>query len=246
MVRVLSVAGLDPSAGAGLLADAEAIRAAGAQPRVACAALTAQGPGGVVGVQAVGPGFLEAQIDAVGNVDVLKTGMLGTAEAVEVIVARIQRGELPRPVVDPVVRASSGLELLDGPGRERLRTALLPLASVVTPNLDEAAWLSGRTVTTVAQMEDAARALVDLGCDAVVVKGGHLAGALVDVALCRDEGLLLRIEQPREPGTARGTGCRFASYLAARLGAGDSLRRAAAAAGAFVALHVRDSARLRA
>lgn len=238
---VSSVAGLDPSSGAGLIADAEAIRAAGGSPRTICSALTAQGLGGALGVEPVTAAFVEAQLDAVGPVDALKTGMLGTAAVVEVVVSRVADGRLVRPVVDPVVRASSGLELLDAAGREVLRRTLAPLAAVITPNLDEAAWLTGRRVTTVAQMEDAARALLDLGCGAAVVKGGHLAGAVVDVALGRD-GEILRIERPREPGTARGTGCRFASFLATRLAAGDSLRRAASGAGAFVADHVRDRA----
>jgi hydroxymethylpyrimidine/phosphomethylpyrimidine kinase len=238
---VLSLAGLDPSASAGLVADAEAIRVAGGSPRTVCAALTAQGPGGALGVQPVPSAFVEAQLDAVGSVDALKTGMLGTAAVVEVVASRVAEGQLPRPVVDPVARASSGLELLDAAGREMLRGTLLPLAAVVTPNLDEAAWLTGRSVATVEQMEDAARALLDFGCGAAVVKGGHLDGAVVDVVLRRG-GELRRIERPREPGTARGTGCRFASFLATRLAAGDSLRRAAAGAGAFVARYVLDGA----
>lgn len=236
---VLSVAGLDPSAGAGLIADAEAIRAAGGLPRTACAALTAQGPGGVLGVQPVPVAFVGAQLDAVGPVDAVKTGMLGTAPVVEMIAARVAAGQLSRPVIDPVVWASSGLELLDAAGREVLRRELLPLAAVITPNLAEAAWLTGRAVVTVAQMEDAARALVDGGCDAAVIKGGHLDGAVVDVVLSRGEAIQ-RIERPREPGTTRGTGCRFASFLATRLAAGDPLRLAADLAGAFVATHVRD------
>ncbi len=238
---VLAVAGLDPSAGAGLIADAEAIRAADGRPRTVCAALTAQGPGGSPAVQPVAAAFVEAQLDSVGPSAACKTGMLGTAAVVDVIASRVAAGQLSRPVVDPVVRASSGLELLDAAGREALRGTLLPLAAVVTPNLDEAAWLTGRDVATVVQMEDAARALVDLGCDAAVIKGGHLDGALVDVVLRRG-GEVLRVEHPREPGTARGTGCRFASFLATRLAVGDPLLHAATLAGAFVACHVRDSA----
>lgn len=239
--RVLCVGGLDPSAGAGLLADAEAVRAAGGRPAAVCAALTAQGAGGTLGVRPVDEGFVDTQIRAVGAVDGLKTGMLGTAAVVELVAGRVADGTLPRPVVDPVVRASSGLELLDLPGREALRRTLVPCAALVTPNLAEAAWLTGREVTDVAGMEDAARALLDMGCGAALVTGGHLEGALVDV-LASDQDVL-QLVRVRVPGTARGTGCRFASFLATRMAAGDVLAAAAVAAGLFVASHMRDVTR---
>jgi len=236
--RVLCVGGLDPSGGAGLIADAEAVRAAGGRPGVVCAALTAQGPGGALGVQPVAADFLDAQIRAVGVVDGFKTGMLGTAAVVELIAQQVEDGTLPRPVVDPVVRASSGLELLDASGRDALRRTLLPCAAVVTPNLDEAAWLTGRDVRDVAGMEDAARALLDRGCGAAVITGGHLDGALVDVLATGAD--VMRLARVRVPGTARGTGCRFAAFLATRLAAGDVMAAAAVAAGLFVAAHVTD------
>ncbi len=236
--RVLAVAGLDPTGGAGLLADVEAVRAAGGLPLVACAALTAQGPAGVTGILPVSEEFLRLQIETLGPVDACKTGMLGAADAAALVADLVGAGVLPRPVVDPVSRSSSGHPLLDDGGAAVLRARLLPAARAVTPNLAEAGALTGMAVDTPAAMEDAARALVDLGVGMAVVTGGHLPGDLVDVGMCAGDSAPWRVARPRVPGTARGTGCRFASALATYLARGDAPREAVAAAGALVARHV--------
>ena len=229
---MLIVAGLDPSGGAGLLADVEAIRAAGGTPLAVCAALTAQGDQGVRAVRPVSGEFVGEQIEALGPVDAFKIGMLGTLSVAGALLRRLDR--LPTPVVDPVVRSTSGHALLDGEGAALLRDEIVPRALAVTPNLAEAAWLTGRVVETVPQMAAAAAALLDAGCRIAVVTGGHLEGPVVDVvATAGTEPVQIRRE--RLPGSLRGTGCRFASYLATRLAQGDDPVTAAEAAGRHVA-----------
>lgn len=236
---VLVVAGLDPSGGAGLLADVDAVRAAGGRPCAVCAALTAQGDRGVGGIQPIFGDFVQAQIKALGPMDAAKTGMLGSASAVEALLSLLDLGEIPAPVVDPVVHSSSGHPLIDGAGAELIRRDLLVRSAAVTPNLSEAAWLSGRAVERVDQMEDAARALVDAGCPVVVITGGHLRGELLDVVMLQGASAPRLLVRHRVSGTARGTGCRFASFLAARLALGDDPVDAVEQAGDHVAHHIR-------
>jgi hydroxymethylpyrimidine/phosphomethylpyrimidine kinase len=234
---VLAVAGLDPTGGAGLLADAEAIRAAGGVPRVACTALTAQDDMAVRAVEPVGGPFLRQQIAAAGPVAAVKVGMLGTAAVAEALVAAIDEG-LPRPVIDPVLAASAGQHLLDRAGLRVLRTQLLQRAAAITPNLAEATTLTGIQVRDPTTMEDACRALVHAGCGLAVVTGGHLAGGLIDVVLVAGQPRPVRLERTRVPGSARGTGCRFSAYLATRLALGDDPVEAVRAAGEHVAAYV--------
>ncbi len=234
---VLTIAGLDPGAGAGLIADVEAIRACGGRPRVACAALTAQGSE-VRGAFAVEPSLIEQQARSVAPVDGAKTGMLPGERIVERVVFLIVQGVIPAPVVDPVQQASSGMLLIDEQAGKRVRQSLLPRAAAVTPNLAEAAWLTGRDVDTVAQMEDAARALVDAGVGLAVITGGHLDGALIDVGLGPGDDAPWQLLRRRVAGTARGTGCRFSAALATHLARGEEPRAAVERAGEYVASYV--------
>ncbi len=227
--RVLAVAGLDPSGGAGLLADLEAIRAAGAAGWAVATALTAQGPGGARGFEAASPGILLAQIDALvlgaERPRAVKTGMLAAATLARALAVRL--GERPLEkiplVVDPVLVASSGASLFDAEG-QRPGEALAPLlarARLVTPNLPELAALTGLDVST----DDAAvRAARALPARAVLVKGGHRPGAPLDLLVTR--GGVTRVTGRRRAGTARGTGCRLASAIAALLARGASLEDA--------------------
>ncbi len=234
---VLAVAGLDPTAAAGLLADVDAIRAAGGVPRVACTAITAQTDAEVRTVHPVDGELLRQQIAAAGAVQAVKVGMLGSAAVVEALVAAIDAG-LPRPVLDPVLVASAGQLLLDPAGAVLLRSHLVQRCAAITPNLAEASALTGLEVADEAGMTDACRALVDAGCGLAVVTGGHLPGALVDVALVAGEAAPVRVERERVPGSARGTGCRFSAFIATRLALGDAPLEAVAAAGDFVAGYV--------
>lgn len=227
--RVLVVAGLDPSGGAGLLADLEALRAAGARGWAVATALTAQGARGGRGFAPAPEGMLLAQIDALlGGRErprAVKTGMLGSAANASALAARLALPPLAKVplVVDPVLAASSGLPLLDVSGRAAARALepLLARARLATPNLPELAALTGEDVGT---DEGAIRAARSLPCRAVLVKGGHRAGAPVDLLV---EGRrVTRLTGRRRPGSARGTGCRLASAIAAHLARGEGLEEA--------------------
>jgi hydroxymethylpyrimidine/phosphomethylpyrimidine kinase len=227
---VLLVAGLDPSGGAGLAADLEALGAVGARGWPVAAALTAQGPRGVRGWSPVPVEMLLAQVDALldgapRRPGAIKTGMLGTAPLVSALAGRLQARDLARValVVDPVLLSSSGALLLDTSDVSP-REALAPLlerARLVTPNLEELRALTGLPVGDDEAAVEAARRL---GVRAVLVKGGHREGAPVDLLV---EGRrVTRFTGRRRPGTARGTGCRLASALAGLLARGATLEEA--------------------
>ncbi len=216
---VLVAAGLDPSGGAGLAADVEALLAVGARALPVATALTVQGPAGAFGFEAVRPAFVVEQVEGVlrgrgPGPAALKTGMLGTAATAAALARAFSRGKLrDRPlVVDPVLAASAGLSLLRGVGRGGPRAGLLPLlerASVVTPNWPELEALVGAPLH---DDDDAIVAARTLPAPAVLVKGGHRTGATVDLLVTKSE--VRRIEGRRRRGSARGTGCRLASALA--------------------------------
>jgi hydroxymethylpyrimidine/phosphomethylpyrimidine kinase len=233
-MKVLAAAGLDPSGGAGLLADAAALAWVGAQAYGVATALTAQGPRGAVAMEPVAPALLSAQLDALlerggERPRALKTGMLGSAENAALLAGRFARTPLARLplVVDPVLAASSGLPLLDTGGRPPLEVllALLERATLATPNWPELEALAGRPLRGEAEAVAAARALP---ARAVLVKGGHRDGAPVDL-LVRGRRVD-RFPGRRRPWTARGTGCRLASAVAGLLAGGlplvEAIRRA--------------------
>jgi hydroxymethylpyrimidine/phosphomethylpyrimidine kinase len=241
--RVLVVAGLDPSGGAGLLADAEALRAVGASIWAVATALTAQGPGPATkprGFAPTTPRFLHAQLDALlGGRErprAVKTGMLATAALAAALAERLSAASLRRVplVVDPVLATSAGARLLRAPGSPAAAlTPLLARARLVTPNLGELAALTGDDVST----DDAAvRAARRLPGRAVLVKGGHREGAPVDLLV---EGRRVwRFPGRRRPGTARGTGCRLASAIAGLLAKGVPLDEAIAEAKRLVERYI--------
>ncbi|HSN92523.1 MAG TPA: hydroxymethylpyrimidine/phosphomethylpyrimidine kinase [Anaeromyxobacteraceae bacterium] len=234
--RVLVVAGLDPTGGAGLVADLEAARAVGADAFLVASALTAQGPRGARGFEPAGEGMVLAQIDALldgagprERPRAVKTGMLGTAGVARALARRLSEPPLARAplVVDPVLAASSGAVLFD-PGGAGAAAALAPLlarARLATPNLPELEALTGRDVSS---DEGAIRAARELPARAVLVKGGHRAGAPVDLLV---EGRrVTRFPGRRRRGTARGTGCRLASAIAGMLARSANLEEAIRAA----------------
>jgi len=231
------VAGSDPGGGAGIGADLRTFEALGADGASVVTAVTAQSASGVHAVAAMEPALVVAQLDAIvadRQVAAAKTGMLWNAAIVEAVAGRIQaHGLAGRVVVDPVLAASRGGRLLDDAGLRALVTSLLPLCALVTPNLAEAEALTGEAVRDAAGMSRAARAIVRLGAPAALVKGGHLAGAAVDVLFDgeREE----RFEAPRVRGTdPHGTGCVLSAAIAAGLAHGHDLRDAIAHAKAHV------------
>lgn len=222
--RVLVVAGLDPSGGAGLLADVEALRGAGAEVWAVATALTAQGPGGARGFLPTTPRFLAAQLEALlsggERPRAVKTGMVASSALARALSARLGAPDLRSTplVVDPVFCATSGARLLRGGAPDLALLPLLALARLATPNLGELAALTGDDVST---DEGAIRAARHLPVRAVLVKGGHRQGAPVDLLV---EGRrVTRFTGRRRPGTARGTGCRLASAIAGYLARGESL-----------------------
>ena len=237
MRTALTIAGSDSGAGAGIQADLKTFAALGVYGTSAITALTAQNTVAVTAVHAAPASFVAAQIDAVVadfGCDAVKTGMLGATDIVDVVAAAIQRHRLPHVVVDPVMVAKSGDHLLAAAAVEVVRRVLVPLADLVTPNVPEAEVLTGRTIRTVEDAVGAAYALRALGARAVVIKGGHLERAdIVDVLLAGDR--VIELVGERVPGMhTHGTGCTFASAIAARLALGDAIEPAVRAAQAFV------------
>jgi len=239
---VLSIAGSDSGGGAGIQADLKAFARVGVHGMTAVTAITAQSTVGVEAVQAVSPRVIVAQVRAVAEdigVDAVKIGMLGTAETVEAVVEALGHvGDAP-VVIDPVMIAESGAELLDSEARVALAERLLPLATVVTPNIPEARALTG--LGQEATQAELARALVGMGAQAAVVTGGH-SEAMVDVFYDGDE--VVEIAGERHPeGAAHGSGCTHSSSLAAYLAFGRDPLAAAEGAREITSAAVRDGLR---
>lgn len=235
--RVLVVAGSDSGGGAGIQADIKAVMALGGYAATAITALTAQNTVGVHGVLPVPPDFIRQQIDVVLDdigADAVKTGMLGNAEVVQAVAAALRRGGRVPLVVDPVMVAKGGARLLDDPAVAALRRDLLPLATLLTPNVPEAEALTGLLITDHAAARRAAQALLDLGASAVLLKGGHLPGPVVQDILATPAGLEVIESERVETRHTHGTGCTLASAVAAGLAQGMTLSDAVRRGGAYV------------
>jgi hydroxymethylpyrimidine/phosphomethylpyrimidine kinase len=234
----LTIAGSDSSGGAGVQADLKTFAAFDVYGVCAITAVTAQSTTRVNDVVALPADFVIAQIEAVAGdltIHTVKTGMLANAAIVEAVAATIREIELPAVVVDPVMVASSGAALLDVDGVRALRTELLPLAQVVTPNIPEAEALSGQSIASMDDARKAARRIHALGASAVVITGGHAQGEEI-VDLLFDGAIFTELCVGRVPSPhTHGTGCAFASALAAGLAGGARLVDAVAAAQAYVA-----------
>ncbi|MDD2547510.1 MAG: bifunctional hydroxymethylpyrimidine kinase/phosphomethylpyrimidine kinase [Burkholderiaceae bacterium] len=236
--RVLSIAGSDSGGGAGIQADLKTFSALGCYGMTAITALTAQNTCGVRAIHPTPPEFLQAQIDAVVEdigVDAVKIGMLHSPETVRVVAAALRRHRLRHVVLDPVMVATSGDRLMAEGTVGVLVRELFPLAEVVTPNLDEAAWLLGRPLAEGAALDAAATDLLALGAPAMLLKGGHLPGDQVVDVLARSDGLRQRFASPRIPSpNVHGTGCTLSSAIAAHLALGLDLPQAVAQARAYI------------
>ncbi len=235
---VLVLAGLDPSGGAGLLADAEAIRAAGARPLCVATAITVQTTRAAKRFEPLAPALVTECAHALmaeEDVRAVKIGMVADAKIGRAIHELLwRRKDLP-VVVDPVLQATSGLLLFKGSLKEARETYfMLAQRAVLTPNLSEAEVLLG--VSKLDDTEQAALALLAKGARAVLLKGGHLPGDPVD--LLAESGKAERFTAPRIPSKARGTGCRLASALAGALALGSSLRDAVLAGREVVRRHL--------
>jgi hydroxymethylpyrimidine/phosphomethylpyrimidine kinase len=228
MPRVLTIAGSDSGGGAGIQADLKTITALGGFGMCAVTALTAQNTRGVLAIHRVPARFVAQQIDAVADdlgIDAAKTGMLASRAIVEVVADRVGHHGIAPLVVDPVMVAKSGAPLLAPDARAVLRGLLLPLTTVVTPNLAEAAEMCGRRVGTISQMREAARRIRDLGPLWVLVKGGHLKGEPVDVLF--DGTDFLEVMRPRiRTSSTHGAGCTYSAAIATGLARGMAVPEA--------------------
>ena len=234
----LTIAGSDSSGGAGIQADLKTFSALGVYGASAITALTAQNTQGVEAVLVVPPDFVARQIRVVArdlNIAAVKIGMLATSEIIEAVAGALEALPGVPMVLDPVMVAASGDVLLDDDAIETLRTVLLPRATLITPNLPEAAkLLDSDEAKDEREMSAQAAALRSLGAKAVLIKGGHAEGAeAVDLLLDGDGEL--RLAAPRvATGNTHGTGCTLSSAIAAELAKGASLRDAVTAAKAYV------------
>lgn len=233
---VLSIAGVDPSGGAGIFADFRAIEAAGARALGAVTALTVQTEHSFFTYESSSLEILSATVRGMAgafSIGAVKTGMLPTGEIVRRVAELLDEIAIPQVVIDPVIVASVGARLVDEGAQAAIAEHLVPRATLLTPNMPEAAALTGLQVHDLASMEAAGRELHRRGARAVVVTGGHLEGAAVDVLVNADG--VERITAPRLPGSVHGTGCSFASAAAAALAAGKDVPTAIRDAKAFVA-----------
>ena len=237
--RVLTIAGSDSGGGAGIQADLKTCSAWGCYGMTAITALTAQNTLVVQGIHAVPPEFLAAQIDSVCTdlgVDAIKIGMLHMPEVVRVVVRAIERHQPRWVVLDPVMVATSGDKLIEEATVEVIVKELFPLVSVITPNLDEAAWLVGHAIERADDLAAAARELLAMGAPAVLLKGGHLPGPEVVDCLLTREGTLEWFKADRvDTRNMHGTGCTLSSALACALALGHDLVTATRMAKTYVA-----------
>jgi hydroxymethylpyrimidine kinase/phosphomethylpyrimidine kinase len=232
----LTIAGSDSGGGAGIQADLKTFAALGVHGTSAITAVTAQNTTGVSRFVELPPDMVRAQIDDVVSdlaPAAAKTGMLASAAIIEVVAAAVAAHGLANLVVDPVMVAKGGAKLLADDAVDALRTKLLPLAAVVTPNLPEAEVLLDRGVATRDERERAAADLVALGCRAAVVKGGHAEGDADDVFFDGGEPVWLAAERIDTPNT-HGSGCTFSAAIAAGLARGLDMQRALGDAKVFI------------
>lgn len=236
--RVLTIAGSDSGGGAGIQADLKTFAALGCYGMTAITALTAQNTVGVQGIHAVPPAFLQSQLQSVIEdigVDAVKIGMLHEPGVVEVVAWAIQHYQLQRVVLDPVMVATSGDRLIADATVRVLVDQLFPLATVITPNLDEASLLLGRPIAAVSDLSGAAQALLSQGARAVLLKGGHLPGDQVVDVLARPGHVDVVLASSRMASrNTHGTGCTLSSAIAAHLALGEPLERAVRAAREYI------------
>lgn len=226
----LTIAGSDSGGGAGIQADIKTFSALGLFGASAITSITAQNTQGVRGIQAVSPEILQGQIDAVFEdfvVDAVKIGMLQNKEAVEVVAAALRRFVPSYCILDPVMISTSGSMLMNDDAIDRIVGQLFPLATLVTPNIDEARHLSGLAIRNEADMAKAAQRLQEMGCRAVLMKGGHLPGNEIADLLYIGSNTPLRFSTPAvETNNNHGTGCTLSSAIAAYLALGKELPEA--------------------
>ncbi|MFQ6552568.1 bifunctional hydroxymethylpyrimidine kinase/phosphomethylpyrimidine kinase [Aestuariibius insulae] len=245
--NILSIAGSDPSGGAGIQADIKAISANGGYAMAVITGLTAQNTRGVRALRMVDPGMITAQIAAIREdirIDAVKIGMLGDAGTVQTVADALE-GLEASVILDPVMVAKGGYRLLAADAVDALRTRLVPKAAILTPNLPEAAdLLDMAEAVDINAMRDQGERLLALGCEAVLMKGGHLMGSAPDL-LIEPSGVTELIAPRIDTPNTHGTGCSLSSALAARIGMGDPPQVAVRHAKSFVTDAIAEAHRLK-
>jgi hydroxymethylpyrimidine kinase/phosphomethylpyrimidine kinase len=252
----LTIAGLDPSGGAGVLADVRTFATFGCFPTAVITSLTFQNTTGVFGVENQTAEVVRRQtLPIISDFSVAgaKTGMLPTSEVIAEVARLFREFALPAPVVDPVMQATSGDSLIDDEAVETLVRDLFPLARLVTPNIPEAERLSGLKIRNQEGMAEAARVICDLGARAVLIKGGHAQeswdlsnqDSLEAVDLLDDEGKVTLVREPLVAGgEVHGSGCTLSAGIAANLAQGKTLEESVRIAKSFVTELIRSSPQL--
>lgn len=242
MKQVLTIAGSDSGGGAGIQGDLKTLAANGVYGMSVITSITAQNTKGVTAIHDLPVPVIEAQLDAIFDdfeVAAVKTGMLSTAQIVDIVSRKLAKHKVPNLVVDPVMIAKSGHPLLQQDAVDHLRTSLIPLAFVLTPNVHEAERLSGLQIKTLADARQAAKAIYKLGCRHVLIKGGHLISEKGTDLLY--DGRFFNIFKGEFIDTphTHGTGCTYASAIAAQLAKGKALPDAVQTAKTYVTEAIR-------
>jgi hydroxymethylpyrimidine/phosphomethylpyrimidine kinase len=236
MRKVLTIAGSDSCGGAGIQADLKTFAALGTYGMSVITAVTAQNTQGVFAVQEIAPEMVAKQISCLYEdivIDAVKIGMVSNTEIIKTIARKLKEYQAQNIVVDPVMISKSGYDLMRPEAKEELIQTLLPVADVVTPNLYEAQVILEREITTVEDMEKAARDIVALGPKSALVKGGHLRGNAVDV-LYDGESFTYYDQERIATTNTHGTGCTYSSAIAAHLARGLSLKEAVQGAKEYI------------
>lgn len=243
MKKVLSIAGSDCSGGAGIQADLKTFSAHGVYGMSVIVSVVAENTSRVIDIQNVTPDMIEKQIDAVFEdieVDAVKIGMLSTPECMKAVAAKVKQYQPENVVIDPVMYAKNGCPLMEPTAVSTLIETIIPLADVLTPNIPEAEKIADMQISTVSDMETAARKIHSMGCKSVVVKGGHHIGNAVDALF--DGRNFYHFETARiDTKNTHGTGCTFSSAIASQLAKGKSVPDAVKAAKTYVTMAIEHS-----
>ena len=236
---VLTIAGFDPSSGAGVTADIKTIAAHGCYGLACITALTVQSTLGVRRVEALKPALISETLEELAadvTISAVHVGMLANAQVVDAVTDFLEKQQAPNVVLDPILRSSSGAELLDKKGTELVVRRLIPLSTVVTPNGEEAASLTGSRIRNLEDMREAAKAIHSLGASAVVITGGHMEKATDLLSFMTRQGVEQEVfKSPRlESKSTHGTGCAFASAVACHLAHSRGLPEAVMLAKAYI------------
>lgn len=245
--RVLSIAGSDCSGGAGIQADLKTFSANGCYGMTVITALTAQNTTGVTGIHAIPPQFAAEQLDAIYTdigTDAVKIGMLYSAELIQVVAERLRHHNAGNIVLDPVMVAQSGDKLVQDDAVEAIKTYLMPLATVVTPNVPEAEVLCGRSVNGSDEIKAAAKSLADYGSEAILIKGGHSEGSdSTDLLYFGQQDRIVVLPAERIPTrNNHGTGCTLSSAIAGYMARGNDIEEAVRKAKTYIQNAIRAGA----